>query len=192
MIAASAGSPAGEARAQSTDLEIGPWLGWAAGVEWRGGRRRDVAYLNTGFDATAIAGGFGGGYGGAVEVRLGPWLALHLPADRHASGEGGLTLIVTQTQHASWGTYGIRFGGGYGADREAHIVGTLWGGVRYVPFRAGQAPPGLVSKATGIRVVATVRRTLGQVQGEALVFGIEFEPDYFLPPYSLFKWGGKH
>ncbi|MEZ4307460.1 MAG: hypothetical protein R3F14_05365 [Polyangiaceae bacterium] len=26
----------------------------------------------------------------------------------------------------------------------------------------------------------------------ATVFGVEMEPEYFLPPYSLFKWGGKH
>jgi hypothetical protein len=99
---------------------------------------------------------------------------------------------LTQTQHASFGTFGLRVGVGHGGDRETHLTATLWGGVRYVPVRAGQAPRGLVSKATGIRVVATARRLLGPDPGSALLFGVELEPDYFLPPYSLFKWGGKH
>lgn len=181
-----------EAHAQSTDFEVGPWLGWEAGRQWGQARQQDVYALNAGFDATVIAGVFGGGYGGAWELRSGSWLALRMPGDRGASGEGGWTVVLTQTQHASWGTFGLRVGAGYGGDREAHVVATLWGGVRYVPARAGQAPDGPVSKATGIRIVATARRIVDPIDAPSLVFGVEFEPDYFLPPYSLFKWGGKH
>lgn len=184
-------SPAA-AHAQGADFEVGPWLGWAAGVEWAGGRQRDVLSLNAGLDTTAAVSQLGGGYGGTVEVRLGPWVAFESPLDRKASGEGGLTMIVTQSRHASWGTYGLRVGAGHGADRATHLVATLWGGVRYVPMRAGEVPSGPIAKATGVRIVATYRTTVTPIEAAALVFGIEFEPEYFLPPYKLFKWGGKH
>lgn len=184
---------AGDAHAQDRDFEIGPWLGWEGGVEWQGGRQRDVFYLNAGLDVTVSPTTFGSaGYGGAFELRTGPWLAFHAPTDRKASGEGGLTMIVTQTNHAQWGTFGLRVGTGYGGDFEAHIVATAWGGVRYVPARAGEGSSGGFPKATGLRVVATYRHTIDPIERTALVFGIELEPDYFLPPYSLFKWGGKH
>jgi hypothetical protein len=181
-----------EARAQTSGFEIGPWLGWAAGPEWQHGRQRDVFSLNAGLDVTADLWRLGGGYGGAVEVRMGPYAALQIPLDRKASGEGGLTMIFTQAHHASWGTYGLRLGAAYGGDRETDLVATLWGGVRYVLERTGQGSGGTFAKATGVRIVATYRETIDPVKATALVFGIEFEPDYFLPPYSLFKWGGKH
>jgi len=186
-----AGAPSGEACAQSSDIEIGPWLGWAAGPEWQNGRQRDVFRLSVGLDATDRTGTFGDGYGGAWEVRMGPWLAFELPSDRRPGGEGGMTMILTQVHHASWGTFGLRLGAGYGAELATTLVATLWGGVRFVPARAGQGS-GSFAKATGVRIVATYRETLEPMKATALVFGIEFEPDYFLPPYALFKWGGKH
>jgi hypothetical protein len=180
------------AAAQGADFEVGPWLGWAAGARWERGRKLDVFSLNAGLDTTAAVAGFGGGYGGPWEVRVGPWLAFEHPLDRGASGEGGLTMIFTQAHHASWGTFALRVGAGHGADFETHVVATLWGGVRYVPMRANETPRGPIAKATGVRIVATVRSVITPVETTALVFGVEFEPEYFLPPYSLFKWGGKH
>lgn len=181
-----------EARAQTSGFEIGPWLGWAAGPEWQHGRERDVFSLNAGLDVTADVWIFGSPYGGPIEVRMGPYAALQIPTDRKASGEGGLTMIFTQVQHASFGSYGLRFGAAYGGDRETDLVATLWGGVRFVPERSGQGSGGTFAKATGVRIVATYRETIEPVKATALVFGVEFEPDYFLPPYSLYKWGGKH
>lgn len=179
-------------RAQSTGLEIGPWLGWAAGPEWHHRSQRDVFSLNAGLDVTAAVWHVGGGYGGPVEVRMGPWAALEIPMDRKPSAEAGLTMIFTQTQHASWGTFGLRVGAGHGGVDDTDLVATLFGGVRYVAERAGQGTGGSFAKATGVRIVATYRETLAPVDTAALVFGIELEPDYFLPPYSLYKWGGKH
>jgi hypothetical protein len=186
------GVPATEARAQSTDFEVGPWLGWAAGWQWKNGVETSAYILNAGFDGTVYATEFGGGYGGAWEVRTGSWLAFNAPTDGGASGEGGLTLIFTQTRHASFGTFAVRVGAGYGGDRETHVTATFWGGVRYIPARAGQAAPGPLSKVTGCRIVATVRRIVDPFQSEAILLGVEFDPDWFLPPYSLHKWGGKH
>src|SRR5688572_19605972 len=78
-IAVLVGVPAADARAQSTDYEVGPWLGWAAGWKWQGGQQSEAYILNAGFDATVYATEFGGGYGGAWEVRPGPWLAFNAP-----------------------------------------------------------------------------------------------------------------
>lgn len=186
--------PAGEARAQSTDSEIAPWLGWAAGWDWKDGRQRDVTFLHLGLDATGMVSRPGNpiGYGGDLELRMGPWVAFQAPTGRGGSGEGGLTMILTQTEHASYGTFAVRFGGGYGGDHESYFTATLWGGVRYVPARAGQDSGGGFVKATGVRIAATYRKIAAPEPSDVLAFGIEFEPDYFLPPYSLFKWGGKH
>ena len=189
--------------ARAADFEVAPWLGWAAGVEWYDGgpralRRRDpqgLFLLNVGLEATTATWVFGGGSGGAFEVRMGPWLALQTPTDGRASGEGGLSLIFTNTEHASWGTFGLRTGMGYGGADQTYVTTTLWGGVRYVParvWRNGGGDRGPIAKATGIRIVATVRRIVDPVEMPAVLFGIEFEPEYFLPPYELFKWGGKH
>lgn len=186
-LAVLAAASPGEAHAQSTDLEVGPWLGWAAGVQWVEGASRESVVLNTGLDATLTAMMFG-----SFELRAGSWLAFNVPADRLASGEGGWTFILTDRRHASWGTFGLRAGLGYGGDRETHVVATLWGGVRYVPARARQGGLGLVSKATGIRIVATARRIVDPIEVPSLTFGVEFEPDYLLPPYSLSKWIGEH
>lgn len=191
--AASVLSAQAASRAQSSDVEVGPWLGWAAGVELLDhGKDRPASLLNAGFDITSFVTAFGGGYGGPWEVRMGSWAAFNAPTGHGASGEGGITLVLTQAQHASWGTFGLRGGVGYGGDHETHVTMTLWGGVRYVPARAGYGASGLFSKATGIRIVMTARREIDPVEVGALLFGVEFEPDYLLPPYSLFKWGGKH
>ncbi len=185
--------PSGEARAQSKDSEIAPWLGWAAGWDYRNGHQRDVTFLNIGLDATGIvARPFNPGYGGEVELRMGPWIAFQAPAGQGGSGEGGVTMIATQTQHASFGTFAVRLGGGYGGDHESYFTATLWGGVRYVAARAGEGNDGVFRKATGVRIVATYRKIAAPEEGDVVAFGLEFEPDYFLPPYSLFKWGGKH
>lgn len=188
---------AAPARAQRPDFEVGPWLGWAAGTEKAGAVERGVFWMNAGVDATAVASIFGAGWlrGGAIEARLGPWLALHLPTDTQPSGEGGLSMILTQTEHASWGSFGLRVGGGHGGDRESYVTGTLWGGVRYVPARSqggGSAGAGPIAKVTGIRIVMTYRAVVEPVATSAIVLGIEFEPEYVLPPYSPAKWAGAH
>ncbi|MEZ4307461.1 MAG: hypothetical protein R3F14_05370 [Polyangiaceae bacterium] len=107
----------GEALAQSGDFEVGPWLGWAAGIKSRGASETDYGFLSAGFDVTVPVETFGSVYGGAFEWRMGPWVGATLAPDRPGTGEGGLTMILTQTEHASWGTYGVRFGAGTGETR---------------------------------------------------------------------------
>ena len=78
------------------------------------------------------------------------------------------------------------------ADVGNHIVVTAWGGVRYVPARSEAGPPGRFSKATGVRIIASYRAGLDEREPGSLVLGVEFEPDYVLPPYSIDKWMGAH
>ncbi|MBK8253818.1 MAG: hypothetical protein IPK82_14280 [Polyangiaceae bacterium] len=178
--------------ANAGDFEIGPWLGWAAGPNLGKGGPSEVTFVNAGFDVTTPVWIFGGGYGGSSELRFGPWIAYQSLLGVGSMGEGGLTLVLTKTEHAQWGTFGVRMGGGYGLDNQAHFVATFWGGVRYVPVRAGESPDGIANKVTGIRIVASVHHQLDPENISALVFGVEFEPEYLLPPYSPYKWAGKH
>lgn len=187
---------AGEARAQSSDIEVGPWLGWGAGQERQYRLVRDIAWLSAGFDVTAPVSFLGSPYGGPIEIRLGPWGALELPMGRNPAAEGGLTLVATQVRHASFGTYGVRFGVGHGAGDVngpvTYLTGTLFGGVRYVPARTGRVQTGLFTKATGLRITATWLRDIQPIETEGFLIGVEFEPEWLLPPYEPRKWGGAH
>lgn len=192
-----------ESRAQSDHqeiaarrkIEIGPWLGSAGGIRWGGGKDRDVASLSIGMDATAVVGTVGSlnHYGGRYEFRMGSWAAYDLLWEPGGVGEGGALFLFTQTQHAQWGTFGVRIGAGYGGDHASHLVVTLTGGVRYVPDRvSGQGEEGRFARATGVRIIASFRRSLDRADDAAIIAGIEFEPLFLLPPYSLFKLGGYH
>ncbi len=203
------------AAADQTNFEVGPWLGWAAGSARKTLRvptpfgvfekqtETAATSVNAGLDVTTAVTFFGGGYGGPWEIRLGPWGAFEIPGDRGAFGEGGLTLVLTEQRHASFGTYGIRIGGGYGGDREPSFSVTLFGGVRYVPARSGRegsGPAGVIENATGLRLVLTARRfferqvrvPFGEQETGVILFGVEFEPSFLLPPYAPEKWGGAH
>lgn len=141
------------------------------------------------------------GGGDAFEVRAGPWLGFETPLDV-VRGEGGLAMTFGQIQHARWGTFGLRLGAGRGSDAENHVVGTLTWGVRYVPGRihpeygACSAPsePRAFALVSGARLFATLRESLAPSFGDRyeIVAGIEFEPSFFLPPYSGAKWIGFH
>jgi hypothetical protein len=182
-----------EQRARSK-IEIGPWLGSAAGSRWGGGKDRDVASLSIGLDATSVVETVGNlnQYGGRYELRMGAWAAYDPLWEPGGVGEGGVLLLFTQTKHAQWGTFGVRVGAGHGGDHVSHLVITLLGGVRYVPDRSEQREPGRFATATGARIIASFRRTFGREDDGALIVGIELEPRFFLPPYSLFKLGGYH
>lgn len=181
------------ARAETTAIEVGPWTGWAAGPAWHHGAPEGRFLFNLGLDATARVTTFHSWLRGSpVELRLGPWAELSLPCDVRPFGEAGLSLVATQVTHASWGTYGIRVGAGTGPDVGKHLVVTAWGGVRYVPARSEAGPSGRFSKATGVRIIATYRAGLDEREPGSLLFGVEFEPDYVLPPYSIEKWIGAH
>ncbi len=132
-------------------------------------------------------------YGGKFEVRLGPWISADTTFDRHFF-EGGVALDIGQTKHAQFGTYTVRLGGGTDADGRPIGSLTVLGGVRYVPKRyctdANNDHRPSIAFASGARVFATMRTDFEQ---ESLwLIGIEFEPTWLLPPYSLGKLAGSH
>ncbi len=136
------------------------------------------------------------GYGGPVHLRVGPWIQGETAFDG-VLGEGGLELLIGQVRHARWGTFGLRFGGGYGIDEvgtSAHLAATLYWGVHSVPDRYWPRgacddphPRATHAFATGFRIFATGRWLAEDGRGFALIAGIEIEPTYLFPPYSLAK-----
>jgi hypothetical protein len=150
--------------------------------------------------------GFPSGYYGRkkgdAELRVGPWASA---ATRSAGGlvEGGLKLHFGGIYHASFGTWDLRLGGGYGAfepERAAHVAGTLAYGVRSVPARYAEYPhevwqevpprPRPFAEASVARVFVTLRRAFDDTGSSELSLGVELSPTFLLPPYSWFKLGG--
>jgi len=175
-------------------MELSPWLFAAGGVRSADGSNRAIASLGGGLDLTFGIATFGSreAYGGQMESRFGPWSAVETSTDR-VRAEGGVGLSLGQVRHAQWGTVGLRAGAGYGSDGSPHVVGMFTWGVRYVPGRNDPehdaCNPSPFAFASGARFFAAVRRAF-EPQVNEFVFGLEFEPTWFLPPYSLFKWGG--
>lgn len=114
--------------------------------------------------------------------------------------EGGFLLDLGAAYHASWGTFDLRAGGGYGAFVEgpgSHMVATLAYGVRSVParyVRRGRGSPLPLPKAVAlasvVRIFVTGRQSLGDGRASELVVGIEVSPTFCLPPHSWFKLMG--
>ena len=131
-----------------------------------------------------------------AELRGGAWAA---GQTRSWGGliEGGFMLDLGAAYHASWGTFDLRWGGGYGAfveGRAPHVLVTLTYGVRSVPARytrrgrgAPRSPPKAVALASVARIFVTRRQSLGDDMASELVVGLELSPTFFLPPYSWFK-----
>ncbi|WP_394834384.1 hypothetical protein LVJ94_48580 [Pendulispora rubella] len=176
-------------------LELAPWIFVAGGARMVDGPNRAIPSLGGGGDVTFGFATFGRpeAYGGRFEIRLGPWGAMETTLDR-VRGEGGLAFSLGQVRHARWGTFAVRAGGGHGSDGSSHLVGVFTWGVRYVPGRDDPEHdalnPRTFALASGARLFAAVRTTDEPAHASELVFGLEFEPTWFLPPYSLFKWGG--
>jgi hypothetical protein len=153
-------------------------------------------------------------YGGPVELRLGPWIGAdgtfgESPREPLVALEGGLSFDVGQTSQAVWGDFGLRVGAGVMLGRLTPSTVpsgslTLTWGIRSVldRYREGggcvtehglegidTGPPASDhALASGIRLFVTAR-----VDGEAvyaLTLGVEFEPSFFFPPYSLGRWIG--
>lgn len=188
------------------------WLGAGGGWGALGSlSERAVADLRLGggVDFSIAREGSDRHYGGPMEVRLGPWVQAATHID-DVILEGGAMLDVGQTSHASWGTFGMRVGvGAQGLDaRGFRLAGslTLTWGVRWAPERYSTGGAcvrrdgslygigggtetqdhGFVS---GIRLFGTARVDADEVY--SLVFGVEFEPTYFFPPYENdLRWIG--
>lgn len=186
---------------QPARLELGPWL--QVGGKPRGARGTSASTwsLGAGLELTHNVARFGRrDYGGAHELRLGPWLGVESDTTR-ARLEAGLSLVLTQEQHAQWGTMGLRLGGGVDDLGRAHGVGVLSYGVRRVPGRVQATrgpcdpvpPPPDFAMASGARLYVALRQGLqasAVSAGPEVSFGIELDPTWLLPPYSLNKWAG--
>jgi hypothetical protein len=138
-------------------------------------------------------------YGGAFTLRSGPWLGASTSFDGML-GEGGLHLAFGQRSHAQWGSFTVRAGAGYGNDlgrAASHAVVMVTGGVhsflgRYTERGACERPAPAQGPGWGsvLRLFGTDRTTLDSPRIHQWVFGLELTPSYFLPPYSLPRWGG--
>ena len=177
-------------------LELGPWL--SAGGSFAEGRTAAWS-LGAGLELSTQLTQLGRSrYGGAHELRVGPWVAAETNT-RSLRGEGGLSLIVGQESHARFGALGLRLGVGYSTEAQSHLVGVLSYGIRYVPGRADEprsaCDPEPANKpfawASGARLFAAVRQNTAAAFGPEMSVGVEFEPSWFFPPYTLGKWAGR-
>jgi hypothetical protein len=182
------------------NLEWSYWVTGGGGLDSTGSGER-FGVLGAGVEATTQLGALGTKYqyGGLYEFRGGPWW--NVVSDfRGARAEGGYVLSFGQIQHAQWGTYTVRVGGGMGDDRlglSPHFVVTLTGGIRYAGERYSERGacdpkpgPKALAMADHFRLFASARSNLADGAPWQFTFGVEFSPTFFLPPYSLGKWIG--
>ncbi|HSO33317.1 MAG TPA: hypothetical protein VLT33_12375 [Labilithrix sp.] len=186
------------------------WLGAGAIVTKVGTRDHDTAFaMRAGGAVDFSVARFGSErqYGGQHELRAGPWLNAETTFFGATALEGGGSFDLGHTYHARWGTGGLRLGwGALHLDDRWRPGGsaTLTWGVRSVPARYvdGGAcvegdrlthvdqgrPRRALALASGARAFATAR---ADTDGNAtLTFGIEIEPTFLLPPYSLARLAG--
>lgn len=183
------------------DVEAAYWTsaGWSAS----GGR--DVAALAIGTEWSArmltwrgFPSGSYGGRNGRGELRSGLWGS---GGTRVYGGfvEGGAVFDVSALYHASFGTFTVRGGAGYGAfpvDRAPHATVTFAYGVRSVLARYGSRgacdPPAAgksLAEASIARLFLTVRRGVGFDAWET-VLGVELSPTFFLYPLTWWRVAG--
>lgn len=146
--------------------------------------------LDFGAELTLQLTTFGSRYN-AYELRGGGFGAVAL-SDHAVLGEVGETLVFTQVEHAQFGTFDLRAGGGVGLfDGEVapHVVVTATGGIRSFRNRYEPRRPAIAFGSV-LRLFLTSRiRPTVDVPVEA-VFGLEVEPTFLLPPWSWMKLAG--
>lgn len=143
--------------------------------------------------------GFPSGYGhDRSELRYGTWF---FGGTRVNGGviEGGSMVDVSSRYHASWGTFTLRVGAGYGAfrdERDGYGVVTLAYGVRSVLARFSHegacrrgSPVQPLPEASVARIFATHRRAFMH-DGYEWTFGIELSPTFFWPPLTWWRVAG--
>ena len=195
-------------------------LSWCAGVGLMFGRPATIEWTDWvtagGGSRTEIGGGLGfdvriargRGYDGQnrFELRAGPWAAATASFPGFAL-EGGLSIDLGMTSHSEWGNGTLRVGAGEadlgGGERPA-ISMTFAYGVRSVlaryswgggcvtshgiePDNPGR-PAQRFAHASGARLFVTLREDADR--RTAIIAGVELEPTFFLPPYSLSRFGG--
>lgn len=114
--------------------------------------------------------------------------------------EAGLKTHLGAVYHASWGTFDLRGGAGYGAfaeGRSTHGVLTLAYGVRsfvrrYKRFGACDPEPRRDAFELGnvARVFLTARAPLEVPGAYQWVLGVELSALFFAPPLTWFRVGG--
>lgn len=178
-------------------LESSAWLGVGGGYRLVGTELFDVVELSAGAELTGQLATFGkpAQYGGAFELRVGPWAAAVF-ASPDVLGEGGFKLSVTQTSHAQWGTFDVRVGGGAGSFESPwaeHVVVTATGGVRSFPDRyrtSAGGTPTVLAFGSVLRLFLTTRVRQGSASPWEITAGIELEPSFLGPPYSWSRLAG--
>ncbi len=174
------------ALADDSPAEIAAWVG--AGGGSRAIPEGDEAFgeFDVGMDMTfrfALAGPF--------EFRVGPFVNVAL-SEGMALGETGLELTFSEDDHAQWGTFDIRAGGGNGlifGELIPHYVVTATGGIRSFKNRFDGSRD-LVSLGSVLRLFATARIRPESEYWLDASFGLELEPSFLLPPYSWMKLAG--
>ena len=179
---------AGQAHADPADVEWTWWLGSGGGfarapdeddkfvVAFRLGAAVD-------FQLTTFDNPFH--VGGDFELRWGPWLLAESRSDMRYV-QAGLSIDLTQTRHADFGSYMLRSGAGINTDGEPMMSVMFLGGIRYAPGRRHEKPKVLFS--SGGRIYGMLA---SDFEGRAsLIVGFELEPTWALPPYSLRKLAG--
>jgi hypothetical protein len=137
--------------------------------------------------------GFPSGYSHDLsELRIGAF-ALGNTRPGGGSIEGGLLFDVSSRYHASWGTFTLRVGAGYGsfdARRLPEGSITVLYGVRSVLSKYGSRHvPRWYNEASLLRVFGTYRRALRE-EGQEWIFGIEMSPTFFFPPVTWWRLAG--
>lgn len=135
-------------------------------------------------------------YRRGAELRIGPWAEGTLRS-KHGLLEGGLVLQMGGIFHASWGTWALRLGGGYGAfasGQSPHWGMTFTYGIcsstkRYSQrgrsqLQAEPKPWGLAAVA---RLFVTYREAFRMQDVQEMVFGIELSPNFLFPPYEAYR-----
>lgn len=135
-----------------------------------------------------------------AELRLGSWFAGNAELGGSVL-EGGLKLHLGAIYHASFGTWDLRAGFGYGTLAAERVP--LWSvtaayGIRRASVtryskrgRSDPSPlPRAISLASTARLFVTYRRSLRGEPDSHVVIGVEMSPSFFLPPYTLFSLGG--
>ncbi len=147
------------------------------------------------------SGAYGGSHGDA-ELRVGPWALAATRVSDHGGGlvEGGFKVHDGGTYHASWGTFDLRVGAGYGAfptssgmGRAPHATFTLGYGVNSAINRYrswGYGRPADLFPATVARLVLTLRRSLEPVAASEIFVGVELSPTFFAPPVTWWRIAG--
>ena len=185
--------------------DIGLMFARPAKVEWTdwisagAGSHADLGG-GLGFDVGILRGG-GNDAHNRFELRGGPWLAVAATFPGHAA-EAGLSLDLGMTSHAEWGDIALRLGAGeadLGGGERLALSATLTYGVRSVLARYSMGggcvtghgieidepgrPARWLAHASGVRLFVTARQDVDH--RTAIIGGIELEPAFLLPPYSL-------